>query len=192
MRQASETRIIIAGFGGQGIVLVGNLIARGALIEGKNVTGMVAYGAEMRGGTAYATVVVSDEEIACPFVERPDTAIVLNRPSLDKFEPAVLPGGLILVNTSLVKRDLNRTDVSAIFVAATEIAQELGNLKVANLAALGAFIQHTGLLQAESVQQAVEDLFSSKNPKLLPLNLAALKAGMEQSRFAEAAGFVRR
>lgn len=191
MRQASETRIIIAGFGGQGIVLVGNLIARGALIEGKNVTGMVAYGAEMRGGTAYATVVVSEDEIACPFVEKPDTAIVLNRPSLDKFEPAVVSGGLILVNTSLVKRDLRRMDVSAICVAATEIAQELGNLKVANLAVLGALIQHTGLLRLESIQQAVEDLFSSKNPKFLPLNLAALKAGMEQSRFVEAAGAVK-
>ena len=102
MRNGTETKIIIAGFGGQGIVLVGNLIARGALIEGKNVTGMVAYGAEMRGGTAYATVVVSDEEIACPFVEYPDAAIVLNRPSLEKFEPVVVPGGLVLVNTSLV------------------------------------------------------------------------------------------
>lgn len=192
MRQAAETRIIIAGFGGQGIVLVGNLIARGALIEGKNVTGMVAYGAEMRGGTAYATVVVSDDEIACPFVESPDTAIVLNRPSLDKFEPAVLPGGLILVNTSLVKRDLKRMDVSAILVAATEIAQELGNLKVANLAVLGALIQHTGLLRLESVQQAMEDLFSAKDPKYLPLNLAAMKVGMEQSRLVEAVGTVKR
>lgn len=192
MKQPTQTRIIIAGFGGQGIVLIGNLIARGALIEGKNVTGMVAYGAEMRGGTAYATVVVSEDEIACPFVEKPDTAIVLNRPSMDKFEPAVQPGGLILVNTSLVQRDLKRMDISAIFVAATEIAQELGNLKVANLAALGAFIQHSGLLQPQSIQQAAEDLFSSKNPKLLPLNLAALKAGMQQSRFVEAVGLTGR
>ncbi len=183
MNSPSETKIIIAGFGGQGIVLVGNLIARGALMEGKNVTGMVAYGAEMRGGTAYATVVVSDEEIACPFVEHPDAAIVLNRPSLEKFEPSVLSGGLVLANTSLVKRDLQRSDVSLIQVAATEIARELGNLKVANMVALGAFIQHAKLLRADSIERAIGDLFSAKNPKFLPLNLAALKAGMERSRF---------
>jgi len=187
MRNGTETKIIIAGFGGQGIVLVGNLIARGALLEGKNVTGMVAYGAEMRGGTAYATVVVSDEEIACPFVEHPDAAIVLNRPSLDKFEPMVVPDGLVLANTSLIKRDLRRKDLSLIRVAATEIAQELGNLKVANMTALGAFMHHTKLLKIESTEQAVQDLFSAKNPKLLPLNLRALKAGIEQSRLIEAA-----
>lgn len=187
MDTGTETKLIIAGFGGQGIVLVGNLIARGALAEGKNVTGMVAYGAEMRGGTAYATVVVSDEEIACPFVEHPDTAIVLNRPSLEKFEPLVVPGGLVLANTSLAKRDLKREDLSLIQVAATEIAQEMGSLKVANIVALGAFIQHTKLLKVESIRQAIEDLFSAKNPKFVPLNLSALEAGMDRSRFAEAA-----
>lgn len=192
MDNGTETKIIIAGFGGQGIVLVGNLIARGALMERKNVTGMVAYGAEMRGGTAYATVVVSDDDIACPFVEYPDVAIVLNRPSLEKFEPEVVSGGLILANTSLVKRDLRREDLSLIQVSATEIAQEAGSMKVANIAALGAFIQHTKLLKIESIQQAIEDLFSAKNPKFLPLNLAALEAGMKQSVFIEASAASRK
>ena len=187
MIDGMETKIIIAGFGGQGIVLVGNLIARGAVMEGKNVTGMVAYGAEMRGGTAYATVVVSDEEIACPFVEHPDVAVVLNRPSLEKFEPAVLPGGLVLANTSLVKRDLRRQDLSMICVEATEIARELGNIKTANIVMLGAFIRHTKLLQIESITRAVRDLFSTKKPGLISINLEAFNAGMEQSKLVKKA-----
>lgn len=186
MAESSQMRIIIAGFGGQGVVLTGNLIARAALKEGKNVTGMVAYGAEMRGGTAFAAVIVSEEEIACPFVETPDAAIVLNQPSLDKFEPDIVEGGLLLVNTSLVKRGPKRQNLDRIFVPATEIAQGLGQLKVANLAALGAFVRHTLLVQPESIQQAVEDLFSEKNPALIKVNLAALKAGMEQSHLEKA------
>jgi len=186
MSQTSETRIIIAGFGGQGVVLTGNLVARAALIEGKNVTGMVAYGAEMRGGTAFAAVIVSDEEIACPFVDVPDVAIVLNQPSLDKFEPDVAAGGLLLVNSSLVKRGPRRKDIDYVWVPATDIAQSLGNLKVANLAALGAFVRHTGLIGRESIEKAVEELFSMKNPAMTAVNLAALKAGMEQSRLEKA------
>lgn len=188
MSENSEIRIIIAGFGGQGVVLTGNLIARAALMEGKNVTGMVAYGAEMRGGTAFAAVIVSEDEIACPFVEIPDAAIVLNQPSLDKFEPDIAAGGLLLVNTSLVKRSPRREDIDCIFVPATEIAQGLGQLKVANLAALGAFVRHTDLVQQESVRQAVKDLFSEKNPALTEINLEAFQAGAEQSRFQKAAG----
>lgn len=182
----SQMRIIIAGFGGQGVVLTGNLIARAALKENKNVTGMVAYGAEMRGGTAFAAVIVSGEEIACPFVETPDAAIVLNQPSLDKFEPDVAADGLLLVNTSLVKRGPKREDIDRIFVPATEIAQRLGQLKVANLAALGAFVRHTGLVKEESIRQAVKDLFAEKNPALTEVNLAAFDAGLTQSRFQKA------
>ncbi|MEJ5260959.1 MAG: 2-oxoacid:acceptor oxidoreductase family protein [Anaerohalosphaeraceae bacterium] len=187
MAGMSQMRIIIAGFGGQGVVLTGNLIARAALKENKNVTGMVAYGAEMRGGTAFAAVIVSDDEIACPFVETPDAAIVLNQPSLDKFEPDVAAGGLLLVNTSLVKRGPKREDIDCIFVPATEIAQNLGQMKVANLAALGAFVRHTALVKEESIRQAVKDLFSEKNPALTAVNLAAFEAGLGESRFRKAA-----
>jgi 2-oxoglutarate ferredoxin oxidoreductase subunit gamma len=187
MFENSEIRIVIAGFGGQGVVLTGNLIARAALMEGKNVTGMVAYGAEMRGGTAFAAVIVSNDEIACPFVETPDAAIVLNQPSLDKFEPQLSAGGLLLVNTSLVKRGPKREDVDRVFVPATEIAQGLGQLKVANLAALGAFVRHTDLVRPESVRRAVTDLFSEKNPALVEINLAAFEAGLEQGRLQKAA-----
>lgn len=176
-------KIIIAGFGGQGIVLIGNLIARACVIENKNVVGMVAYGAEMRGGTAYATVVVSNDEIGSPIVDHPNTAIILNQPSLDKFEPDIRPGGLILVNTSMAQRGLKRQDLHRIEIDATQIAHELGNLRVANVAALGAFIRHSKLLEMRSIEQGLEDLFSSKNPKLISLNIKALQAGAEQSRF---------
>lgn len=171
--------IFIAGSGGQGVVVVGNLIARACVIEGKNVSGMVAYGAEMRGGTAFATVVVSNDEIACPFVETPDMAIILNQPSLERFEPTIAAGGLTLLNTSMIQRPMQREDIEQIHLAATELAHKLGNLKVTNIVALGAFIAYTKLLKMDSIQQAIRDLFGAKNPKMVELNLAALQCGAE-------------
>lgn len=172
-----STHIMIAGSGGQGVVVVGNLIARGCVIEGKNVSGWVAYGAEMRGGTANATVIVSDEEIACPFVETPDMAILLNQPSLERFEGDIAAGGLALLNTSMIQRAVEREDLEQVHLAATELAHGLGNLKVANIIALGAFIAHTQVLKMDSIRQAIGDLFASKNPKMVELNLKALEIG---------------
>lgn len=172
--------IFIAGSGGQGVVVVGNLIARACVIEGKNVSGMVAYGAEMRGGTAFATVVVSDDEIPCPFVETPDMAIILNQPSLERFEPNIASGGLALLNTSMIQRPMERADLEQVQLAATELAHGLGNLKVANIVALGAFIAHTKLLAMDSIRQAIRDLFAAKkNPKMVELNLKALQLGAD-------------
>ena len=182
-----QAKIIMAGFGGQGIVVIGNIIARACVVEDKNVTGMVSYGAEMRGGTANATVVVSDEEIASPYVVHPTHAIILNHPSLGRFEPDVVEGGLILLNTSLMQRDVERNDLQQIKIAATEIAHELDNLRVANIVALGAFIQHTGLLKMQSIKQGLKDLFGEKKPALVELNLKALAAGAERSVFEAAA-----
>lgn len=177
-----ETRIVIAGFGGQGIVLIGNILARAAVIEGKNTVGMVCYGAEMRGGTANSTVVISDEEIFNPFVSRSNMAIVLNGPSLDRFEPLIESGGAVLMNTSMIHYDSKRTDLKCIKVDASQIAHELGNLRVANVVSLGAFIEHTSLLSSKSIEQAISDLFSSKNPKLVEINLKALHIGAERSQ----------
>lgn len=176
-----ESRIVIAGFGGQGIVSIGNILARAAVIEAKNVVGWVCYGAEMRGGTANATVIVSDQEIASPFVNFPNMAIILNGPSLERFEPLLTKDGLVLTNTSMIKRDLHRTDLTSIKVDATNIAHEIGNFRVANMIAAGAFIEHTGLLEMASVEQAISDLFSQKDPKLVELNHKALHAGAEHS-----------
>ncbi|MBL7215816.1 MAG: 2-oxoacid:acceptor oxidoreductase family protein [Phycisphaerae bacterium] len=181
-----QAKIIMAGFGGQGIVVIGNILARGCVIEDKNVTGMVSYGAEMRGGTANATVVLSDEEIASPYVVHPTHAIILNHPSLDRFEPELVEGGLVLLNTSLMQRDVERKDLEQIKIAATEIAHELGNLKVANIVALGAFIRHTGLLKMKSIEQGIGTLFAAKKPALVGLNLKALAAGAARSVFEPA------
>jgi 2-oxoglutarate ferredoxin oxidoreductase subunit gamma len=173
-----EIKIIIAGYGGQGVVAAGNVIARACVIEGKNVTGMVSYGAEMRGGTANSTIVISDIEIASPVVEKPDIAVVMNQPSLDKFEPLLLPGGLAIVNTSLADRPVRRQDVRVAKIDASQIAHELGNVRVANIVALGAFIKKTNLLKPTSVQQAIADLFTTKKAELIELNLRALAEGM--------------
>ena len=176
-----EKKIVIAGFGGQGIVVIGNILARAAVIEGKNVVGMVSYGAEMRGGTANATVIISDGEIASPFVTVPNMALILNGPSLDRFEPMIAQDGILLMNTSMIKRETERSDLTAIKVDATKIAHEIGNLKIANIVCLGAFIEHTKLLSTASIQQAIRDFFSNKNPKLIEMNHAALHAGAQHS-----------
>ena len=185
-----ETRIVIAGFGGQGIVSIGNILARAAVIEGKNVVGWVCYGAEMRGGTANASVIVSDQEIASPFVNFPNMAIILNGPSLDRFEPLLTKDGLVLTNTSMINREPERSDLTCIKVDATNIAHEIGNVKVANVIAAGAFIEHTNLLSVDSVEQAIKDLFSNKSQKLVDLNLTALHAGAERSNVLMPAGKV--
>lgn len=173
----SELKIVIAGFGGQGVVLAGNLIARGCMIESRNVTGMVSYGVEMRGGTANSTVIVSDERIASPVVGRPGAAIILNQPSLDKFEPVIEDGGAVVINTSLVKRSVERNDLDVFEIAATNIARELGSERFANIVALGAFIAKTRVLEKESVLQAVKDLFNQKKPELVKVNVQAFERG---------------
>jgi len=178
----NQKKITVAGFGGQGIVAIGNVISRACLVEDKNVTTMVSYGAEMRGGTANSSVIVSDEEISSPIVNKPNVAIIMNQPSLDRFEPTLEPGGVIVVNESMTHRDVNRDDLAKIYVRATDIANEMGNLKVANIVILGAFIKHTGLLKMESVEQGLRELFGAKKPELVELNIKALHAGAERSR----------
>ena len=172
-----ETKILIAGFGGQGVVVAGNIIARACVIEDKNVTGMISYGAEMRGGTANASVIISEAEIVSPFVERPNVAIIMNQPSLDKFEPMIVSGGLAVLNTSLVDRDLKRDDLDAAKIDASAIARELGNVRVANIVALGAFIEKTRLLDPASIATAIEDLFSNKKAQMVEINKKALLEG---------------
>jgi 2-oxoglutarate ferredoxin oxidoreductase subunit gamma len=160
-----STHITIAGAGGQGVVVVGNLIARACVIEGTNVSGWVAYGAEMRGGTANATVVVSEEEIACPFVETPDMAIILNQPSLERFEVDIAAGGLVLLNTSMIPAACSAGRPGAGVSAGDRIAQGRGKSEGRQIVALGAFIDHTQVLKMDSIQQAIRDLFASKNPQ---------------------------
>jgi 2-oxoglutarate ferredoxin oxidoreductase subunit gamma len=172
-----ETKIIIAGFGGQGVVLAGTLIARACIFEGLNVTAMVSYGAEMRGGTAHSTVVISGRQIASPVVENPDIAIILNQPSLDKFEDKLVDGGLIILNSTLVKREVQRQQVDVVKIEATQAAGQLGNTRVANVVALGAFAEKTKLLKMASLSKAIEEQFSRKKAELVDINKKALKTG---------------
>ena len=175
------SEIILAGFGGQGVLLIGKLLAYAGLESGREVTWMPAYGPEMRGGTCNCTVVLSDRKIGSPISRRPHDLIALNLPSLDKFEDAVRPGGVIVINTSLVTRMPRRTDVTVIAVAANELAVQSGTAKAANMVALGALLGATELATMEQVKAIIAKTFAAK-PKIVASNEAALDRGFEASK----------
>lgn len=171
--------IIIAGFGGQGVMSMGQLIAHAGMQEEKNVSWLPSYGPEQRGGTANCAVVVSDEPVGSPLVSAPTAAIVLNVPSFEKFEPKVRSGGLLLTNSSLVGKKSTRTDINAIEINATEMANELGNGKVANMILLGAFIEAAGILSRESILSSLQHVLSPDKHYLLEINRLALNKGAD-------------
>ncbi len=172
--------VIIAGFGGQGVMLIGNLLAYAAMDAGRNVTFMPVYGPEMRGGTANCTVVISDDEIGSPLIRRPKSLIIMNRPSLDKFQPMVQDNGVVVINSSLIDEGLADKDrVRPIFVPANDIADEIGNLRMANMVALGAYTQATGVLPIEAVQKSLDKVIAKHYAHLIPKNANALAAGAE-------------
>lgn len=179
-------RVIIAGFGGQGILLMGQLLAYGAMIEGHNATWLPSYGPEMRGGTANCTVVISSKRIASPVVPKPFSVIAMNRPSLDKFEPAVAEGGLLLFNSSLADREPGRDDLQVIKIPANELAEELKNLKVANMIALGAYLTVKKVIALDSALASLEKVLSERGRNLIPLNEKALRAGADFVKSARA------
>lgn len=169
--------IIIAGFGGQGVMSMGQLIAHAGMLEGKGVSWLPSYGPEQRGGTANCAVVVSDEPVGSPLVTTPSTAIVLNNPSFDKFEPRVRPGGLLIVNSSLVVRNSERKDIKIIELTATDIANNLGNARFANLILLGTFLKSSRIVSPESVLESLKKVLSSDKHHLLEINKQALQKG---------------
>ena len=169
--------IIIAGFGGQGVLLMGRLIAYAGMLEGKKVAWMPSYGPEMRGGTANCTVIVSSDEVASPVVPNPITLIAMNKPSLDKFEPEVEKGGTIILNESLISQNVKRNDVQVFKVPANEIANELGNLRVANMVALGAYVAARKTVKIETILRALEETLEKKSEKIVELNKKAIKKG---------------
>lgn len=169
--------IIIAGFGGQGVMSMGQLIAYAGMLEEKGVSWLPSYGPEQRGGTANCAVVVSDEPVGSPLVTRPTTAIVLNNPSFDKFEPRVRPGGLLLLNSSLVVRASERKDIEIIEINATDIANDLGNARVANMVLLGAFLERTHIVSEESIIESLKKVLSADKHHLLEVNERALEKG---------------
>jgi len=174
-----EQRVIMAGFGGQGVMSMGQLLAYAGMLENKNVTWLPSYGPEMRGGTANCHVIVSDKEIAAPVISEATAAIIMNRPSLDKFENSVVPGGVIFVNSSLINRKVQRTDVEVYEIPANEIALEMGNLKVANMVMLGAFLEKTKIVDPESVLESLKKVLGESKANLIPINREALKRGAE-------------
>ncbi|MEG1612882.1 MAG: 2-oxoacid:acceptor oxidoreductase family protein [Clostridia bacterium] len=169
-------KIVIAGFGGQGVLSLGQFIAYAALYENKAVTWLPSYGPEMRGGTANCSVVVDDKEVASPIIAVPDCLIAMNKPSLDKFVNKVRSGGLIIVNSSLIAEKVMRDDVKVIYVDANKLAHEAGNDKTANIVVLGAYIKHSGLFERDVMLKTIEKVFSAK-PKVIPVNHKAFDIG---------------
>lgn len=175
------TRIIFSGFGGQGVLTLGQIVASIALNKGLEVTWMPSYGAEMRGGTANCAVVVSDKPIGSPVVtSNIDILCAMNGPSIDKFLSEVRPGGYILVNSSIITEEIDRNDVNVLKIDATNIAVEAGSLKVANMVMLAGFLKASDLFTMDDIKQIMEQKFAQKNPKLIPLNLKAIEIGYEK------------
>jgi 2-oxoglutarate ferredoxin oxidoreductase subunit gamma len=183
-----QTEIIIAGFGGQGVLFAGQLLAYAAMEAGKEVTWIPSYGPEMRGGTANCTVIIADEEIGAPTVRNPKAALVLNLPSFDKYEPAVTPGGVLIANASLINRGFLRTDVQGVMIPANEIAESLGDKRMTNMVMLGAMLGKLPVLSLEALETSLEAHLPARHKRLLPLNFKALHLGAEfaQKETAEA------
>lgn len=177
-----EERLIIAGFGGQGVMSMGQLLTYSGMIENKNVSWLPSYGPEMRGGTANCNVIVSDNLIGSPVVTEATTAIVMNKPSLDKFEKDVIEGGNILINSSLIDKKISRTNVNAYYVPANDIANELGNSKIANMVMLGAYLELTKAVKTDSIVEAFKKVFGESKSRFIPINKEALEKGAEAIR----------
>lgn len=173
-----QNETIIAGFGGQGVLFVGKVMSYAALVNDLEVTWFPSYGPEMRGGTANCTVVISDEEIGSPQVFNPRAAIVMNQPSLDKYEDLVIPGGYLVVNSSLVNRSTKRKDITTIEIPATEIAEGIGNKRFTNVVMLGALTKSADFLDLPSMEKGLKKGLSGKKSALLEINKTALIQGV--------------
>ena len=169
--------IMIAGFGGQGVMAIGKTLAEAGMKENKDVSWLPSYGPEMRGGTANCCVVLTDDAIVSPIVLEPTELIAMNLPSLRKFENDVVKGGTIFVNSSIISEKVNRDDVRAIYVPCLDIANELGNAKVANMVMLGAYIEAMGNLGVETIKEMLVHMFTGPKAKLVDLNIEALRRG---------------
>jgi 2-oxoglutarate ferredoxin oxidoreductase subunit gamma len=179
--QDMETSIIIAGFGGQGVLFAGQLLAYAGMDAGRHVTWIPSYGPEMRGGTANCTVIISDDPIGAPVVARPDVAIVFNQPSLEKYDPLVKPKGLLVVNSSLVSGKSKRADLETVYVAANAIAEEFGTVKMLNMAALGAMLRYRSVLKLAALEKALTDHMPKRKAHLVEANHQVLRRGYEMA-----------
>ncbi len=172
-----DSNVLISGFGGQGVLFIGQLFANACMEEGLNVTWSPAYGAEMRGGTVNCTVCMSDDEVACAFVDKPENVIALNAPSFEKFENKIKSGGVMIVNSSLVKSKPLRNDINYKFIPITDIAHKTGHEKVANIVSLGAFIKTFPIVTKESIISIMKEKLTGKKAQMLNSNIQALEYG---------------
>jgi 2-oxoglutarate ferredoxin oxidoreductase subunit gamma len=170
--------VIMAGFGGQGILLIGKILAYAGMHEGMEVSWLPSYGPEMRGGTANCTVVISDKPVGSPVIRSPRAVVAMNLPSLDKFEPDIREGGLLLINSSLINRGAKRDDLTVIEIPANEVASELGNPRGANMVALGAYLGATDAVSIDGVIEVIRETFAAK-PAVIDVNIEALRKGYE-------------
>jgi 2-oxoglutarate ferredoxin oxidoreductase subunit gamma len=171
--------IIIAGFGGQGVLSMGQILCYGGVIEGKEVSWMPSYGPEMRGGTANCIAIISDTKISSPILTRFDTVIALNQPSLDKFESAVKPGGLLIYEASTILNPPTRTDIEIVPIEAANEATKLNNTKVMNMIILGSLLKKKPVITFESALEGLKKVLPERYHKLIPLNKTAMEKGME-------------
>jgi len=174
--------VIISGFGGQGALFAGQLLAYAGMYEGRQVTWIPSYGPEMRGGTAHCIVILSDEPIGSPIIRNPSIAVVLNPDSMDKYEPLVTPGGILVVNTSLVRRKSARTDITVVEVPANDLARELGNVRVLNIVLLGTLLATRELVKPESLKMAMEKEIPAHRKQIVEPNKRALDRGIAYAR----------
>lgn len=182
-----QTEIMLAGFGGQGILFAGQLLAYAAMDSGFEVTWIPSYGPEMRGGTANCTVIIADDEIGAPTVRNPKAALVFNLPSFDKYEPLVVPGGVLIANASLVDRGFTRSDLKAVMIPANEMAEALGHKRMTNMVMLGAMLGALPVLPVEAIEAALEGHLPARHKRLLEFNFQALRQGAEFAQQALAA-----
>jgi 2-oxoglutarate ferredoxin oxidoreductase subunit gamma len=174
-----QTDIIISGFGGQGVLFAGQLLAYAAMDEGKETTWIPSYGPEMRGGTANCTVVISNEEIGSPMVRNPLAVIAMNLPSVDKYEHSIRSGGLLVVNASLINRSVERADIRVLNIPGSTIAEELGDRRMTNMVMLGGLLANLPVLPIEAIERSLEAHLPKRHHRLLPLNFQALRRGAE-------------
>ena len=172
-------QILIAGFGGQGILFSGKFLAYEGLIDGKEVSWLPSYGPEMRGGTANCSIIISDTKIGSPIVDKPDVLIAMNGPSFDKYITEVNPGGQVIIDSSLIDKKCERSDVEAYYIPATQLASEKNLPGLANMIILGQFIKHTDIIPFENIEVTMKKVVSAKKPQLFDLNMEAIKVGYE-------------
>ena len=182
MIHSSEKQIICAGFGGQGVLLIGQLLAYSGMLDGKEVSWMPSYGPEMRGGSANCAVVISDRPVGSPKVDDPDVLIAMNRPSMELFENNIVPGGALLYNSSLIDVKPSRGDITVIAVPCNEIAMEVGSLRTANMVMLGAYAALTGDFDVDTLMGALRHKMGPSKEKMMPMNQKAIEAGMKVAR----------